>query len=89
MAILSGLVASYLVDTMRLGPVAPFDAAIVVLLAGGTVVYMSWPENYGGTAHAAEGLLQSLRRQFAVATGSILGGRPRAPCREGGRCRVD
>ncbi|GIL74576.1 hypothetical protein Vretimale_2257 [Volvox reticuliferus] len=73
MAILAGLVASYLVDTLKLGPVAPFDAAIVVLVAGGAVIYTSWPENFGDSAHAAEGVLQTLQRQFAVATGSILG----------------
>jgi hypothetical protein len=35
----TGLLASYLVDSLRLGPTAPFDAAIVVLLLGGGVVY--------------------------------------------------
>ncbi|EFJ49984.1 hypothetical protein VOLCADRAFT_58801 [Volvox carteri f. nagariensis] len=52
MAILAGLVASYLVDTLKLGPVAPFDAAIVVLVAGGAVIYASWPENYGDSARS-------------------------------------
>ncbi|KAG2485482.1 hypothetical protein HYH03_015756 [Edaphochlamys debaryana] len=72
-AILAGLVANYLVDTLRLGPVAPFDAAIVVLLIGGAVIYASWPENYGDHAHGGEGMVDALRRQFAVATGSIIG----------------
>ncbi|PNW71150.1 hypothetical protein CHLRE_16g695500v5 [Chlamydomonas reinhardtii] len=73
MAILAGLVASYLVDSLKMGPVAPFDAAIVVLLAGGVVIYASWPENYGDHAHAAEGVVDVLRRQFAVAAGAIIG----------------
>ncbi|GLC76548.1 hypothetical protein PLESTF_001795000 [Pleodorina starrii] len=73
MAILAGLAASYLVDTLKLGPVAPFDAAIVVLLLGGVVIYSSWPENYGDSAHGGEGVVASLQRQFAVATGSIMG----------------
>ncbi|KXZ48039.1 hypothetical protein GPECTOR_31g403 [Gonium pectorale] len=73
MAILSGLLASYLVDNLSLGPVAPFDAAIVVLLLGGAVIYASWPENYGDNAHAVESVFTTLQRQFAVASGAILG----------------
>lgn len=87
MAILAGLVASYLVDSLKMGPVAPFDAAIVVLLAGGVVIYASWPENYGDHAHAAEGVVDVLRRQFAVAAGAIIGGESGVGGggREGGR----
>lgn len=74
MAIVSGLLASFLVDRMGLGPVAPFDASIAVLLAGGAVVATSWAENYGDAAHRAEPLMAGLRRQFATAFGEILGG---------------
>ncbi|GFR46357.1 hypothetical protein Agub_g7865 [Astrephomene gubernaculifera] len=81
MAILSGLIASFLVDKLGLGPVAPFDAAALVLLVGGAVVARSWPENYGagaaggaaGGGGGGEGLVGTLRRQFAVAAGAILG----------------
>ncbi|GIL75575.1 hypothetical protein Vretimale_15179 [Volvox reticuliferus] len=46
-AILSGLAGNVLVEDLRLGPVAPFDAAIVVMLMGGALVMVTWPENYG------------------------------------------
>ncbi|BDA45879.1 Molybdate-anion transporter [Coccomyxa sp. Obi] len=46
-AILAGLVAHSLVETLSLGPVAPFDAAAVVMLTGGVIVAFSWSENYG------------------------------------------
>ncbi len=41
-AIVAGLVANYLVDTLKLGPVAPFDAAMVFLLLGGGVIAFTW-----------------------------------------------
>ena len=37
-------------QTLSLGPVAPFDAAAVVMLAGGVVVAFSWSENYGDSS---------------------------------------
>ena len=46
-AILAGLLANTLVTTLALGPVAPFDAALAVLLIGGAVIVWAWPENYG------------------------------------------
>eukprot|EP00899_Mesostigma_viride_P006904 jgi/Mesvir1/16214/Mv08472-RA.1 len=46
-AILAGLLANFLVKTMGLGPVAPFDASAVVLLVGGTVIAATWTQNYG------------------------------------------
>jgi MFS family permease len=46
MAILAGLFAQSVVDLF--GPVAPFDAASVVLLVGGMVIALTWGENYGG-----------------------------------------
>lgn len=77
MAILAGLVASYLVDKLKLGPVAPFDASAAVLLAGGAVITLTWPENYGAPSHrggAEEGLLGGMKEQFAKAAGAIMGG---------------
>lgn len=47
MAILSGLVAHTLVETVAIGPVAPFDAAAVVLVVGGFIIATTWTENYG------------------------------------------
>lgn len=46
-AIMAGLAGHLLVETLSLGPVAPFDAAAVVMLLGGAVVAPSWTENYG------------------------------------------
>lgn len=71
MAIASGLVGNWLVEDMRLGPVAPFDAAIVVLLAGGAAIQLTWAENYG-----SEGTNMSdmLGRQFAQALHTIRSG---------------
>ena len=51
MAILSGLLAHTLVETLSLGPVAPFDAASVVMLLGGAIVLFTWPENYGDSTN--------------------------------------
>lgn len=51
MAILSGLLAHTLVETLSLGPVAPFDAASVVMLFGGVIVLFTWPENYGDSTN--------------------------------------
>jgi hypothetical protein len=44
-AILAGLVANYLVDNLRLGPVAPFDASALVLITGGSVILFTWGED--------------------------------------------
>ena len=51
MAIVSGLLGNVLVETLRLGPVAPFDAAIGVMLVGAAVIVHTWTENYGDNAH--------------------------------------
>ena len=40
-AIFAGLFANYLVDNLKLGPVAPFDASACVLLLGGAGEH--WP----------------------------------------------
>jgi hypothetical protein len=80
MAIASGLVGSWLVQGLGLGPVAPFDAAIVVLLAGGAIVAATWEENRGSSGEGSV----SLARQFQAAALTIARGRcpPRRPCRE-------
>lgn len=62
MAIVSGLVGNYLVENMSLGPVAPFDAAIVVLLLGGALIWSTWTENYGDVSKP-----MGLAQQFADA----------------------
>lgn len=52
-AILAGLVAHSLVETLSLGPVAPFDAAATVLGIGGIIVASKWTENYGDSSSAS------------------------------------
>ena len=47
MAIVSGLFAHSLVETLNFGPVAPFDAAATVLVAGGCIIWATWSENFG------------------------------------------
>ena len=41
----------FLVDTLALGPVAPFDAAALVMVIGGVVVLLTWPENFGDASN--------------------------------------
>lgn len=68
MAILAGLVANTLVGTMKLGPVAPFDASALVLVVGGVAIALLWGENYGDT-RANHGL----DHQFKAAAAAVLG----------------
>ncbi len=71
-AIVSGLVGNLLVEDLRLGAVAPFDAAIVVLLVGGAVVLATWGENYGD-AHNSRSLGAQLALGWqAIRTGEAL-----------------
>lgn len=65
-AILSGLLANTLVEPLALGPVAPFDAAAVILAIGGAIIYFRWGENYGNT-----GTSHSLAAQFSEAINCI------------------
>jgi len=67
MAIVAGLLANTLVDTHKLGPVAPFDAAAVVLIIGGVAIAFLWNENYGDTKHQT-----GLDHQFKLAAAAIL-----------------
>ncbi|KAI8466633.1 MAG: hypothetical protein J3K34DRAFT_387375 [Monoraphidium minutum] len=69
MAIASGLVGSWLVQGLSLGPVAPFDAAIVAMLAGGVIVATTWEENRGASGGEGGG---SLARQFYSASLAIV-----------------
>ena len=68
-------------DTLALGPVAPFDAAAVVMVVGGLVVLASWPENYGDASSK-----RTLPEQLAGAARAIYNGeRASAPPRSAGR----
>lgn len=68
MAILAGLVANFLVDNMKLGPVAPFDASATVLLIGGAIIISTWGENYGDNKHD-----HGIAQQFKLAAAAIMG----------------
>jgi len=53
---------------MGLGPVAPFDASIAVMLLAGVVILATWSENYGKTTH------RSIGAQFNEALLAIYAG---------------
>ena len=72
MAILSGLLAHTLVETLSLGPVAPFDAASVVMLLGGVIVLFTWPENYGDSSNKRSFLEQLGSGAKAITQGKKL-----------------
>ncbi|KAI5080064.1 hypothetical protein GOP47_0005543 [Adiantum capillus-veneris] len=65
-AIVSGLVANLLADTMSLGPVSPFDTAACVLALGMVIVLYTWSENYGDASEN-----RSLLDQFKAAASTI------------------
>lgn len=69
MAIVAGLFAQLLVSNFSLGPVAPFDAAAAVMLAGGLVVLSTWSENYGDSSNKT-----SLQEQAVKAGKAIIAG---------------
>jgi hypothetical protein len=71
MAIASGLIGNVLVEDLKLGPVAPFDAAIVVLLAGGVAIQLTWAENYGSKGTI---MTEMLGGQFSQALQTIRSG---------------
>lgn len=67
MAIVAGLFAQLLVSNFSLGPVAPFDAAAAVMLAGGLLVLFTWSENYGDSSNKT-----SLQEQAVKAGKAII-----------------
>lgn len=67
MAILAGLLGHTLVETLGLGPVAPFDAASVVMVLGGAIVLFTWPENYGDSSNK-----RSLMEQLGSGAKAII-----------------
>lgn len=67
-AILSGLFGNLLVDTLGLGPVAPFDAASCFLAIGMAIILSSWSENYGDPSENKDLLTQFKGAAVAIAS---------------------
>ena len=76
MAILAGLFAHTLVETLAVGPVAPFDAAATVLVIGGAIIYTTWSENHGDSSvnsTATEGFGKAFRLIISEPKIALLG----------------
>ena len=71
-AILAGLFGNLLVDSMSLGPVAPFDAAACFLAIGMAIILSSWTENYGDPSESKDLLTQFKGAAVAIASGRCL-----------------
>lgn len=71
-AIFSGLFGNVLVDTLALGPVAPFDAAACFLAIGMVVILTTWTENYGDPSENKNLLAQFRGAAVAIASGIFL-----------------
>ncbi|XP_004502700.1 uncharacterized protein [Cicer arietinum] len=67
-AIFSGLFGNVLVDTLALGPVAPFDAAACFLAIGMVVILTTWTENYGDPSENKNLLAQFRGAAVAIAS---------------------
>ncbi|CAM8980539.1 unnamed protein product [Rhodiola kirilowii] len=67
-AIVAGLFGNFLVDTLALGPVAPFDAALCVLAVGMAIILSSWSENYGDPSDNKDLLTQFRGAAVAIAS---------------------
>ncbi|THF97941.1 hypothetical protein TEA_015184 [Camellia sinensis var. sinensis] len=67
-AILSGLFGNMLVDSLSLGPVAPFDAAACFLAIGMAIILSSWTENYGDPSENKDLLTQFKGAAVAIAS---------------------
>ncbi|KAE8710769.1 Detected protein of confused Function [Hibiscus syriacus] len=69
MAILSGLFCNVLVDSLQLGPVAPFDAAYCLLAIGMIIILSTWTENYGDPSESKDLVTQFKGAAAAIASG--------------------
>ncbi|XP_010934492.1 uncharacterized protein [Elaeis guineensis] len=65
-AIVCGLFANLLTDTLGFGPVSPFDAAACFLAIGMAIILSTWGENYGDPSESKD-----LLSQFKVAAVAI------------------
>ncbi|KAK1306340.1 hypothetical protein QJS10_CPA10g02016 [Acorus calamus] len=67
-AIVSGLFANLIADTLGFGPVAPFDAAACFLAIGMAIIMSSWSENYGDSSESKDLLTQFRGAALAIAS---------------------
>ncbi|CAI8604384.1 unnamed protein product [Vicia faba] len=67
-AIFSGLFGNVLVDTLALGPVAPFNAAAGFLTIGMIIILSTWTENYGDASENKSLLAQFKGAAVAIAS---------------------
>ncbi|KAG5010309.1 hypothetical protein JHK87_018824 [Glycine soja] len=70
-AILFGLFGNVLVDTLALGPVAPFDVALCFLAIGMAIILSSWTENFGDPSENKDLLTQFRGATMAIASVSM------------------
>lgn len=70
-AIIAGLFGNFLVDSLNLGPVSPFDAASIFLAIGMAVILSSWSENYGDPSENKDLLTQFKGAAVAIASGIL------------------
>ena len=69
MAIVAGLLAHVLVETLAFGPVAPFDAAAVAMVLGGLIIVTFWTENFGDSSEKQTFIEQCTKAAKAIAQG--------------------
>lgn len=67
-AIVAGLFANLLADTLNFGPVAPFDAAACFLAVGMAIILSSWTENFGDPSESKDLLTQFKGAATAIAS---------------------
>ncbi|KAK1274198.1 hypothetical protein QJS04_geneDACA007973 [Acorus gramineus] len=67
-AIVSGLFANLIADTLGFGPVAPFDAAACFLAIGMAIIMSSWSENYGDSSESKDLFTQFRGAALAIAS---------------------
>ncbi|XP_078434412.1 uncharacterized protein LOC144705547 [Wolffia australiana] len=67
-AIIAGLFANLLADTLGFGPVSPFDAASIFLAIGMAIILSSWTENFGDPSDSKDLLTQFKAAGVAIAS---------------------
>ena len=74
LAIAAGIISNVLAENLKLGPVAPFLAAVVPLVACGIFIATSWEENYGNRqSHISSSCVEGLNIIFGDSKVLLLG----------------